>query len=163
MSLSEDLYQMYKDKVNNMLVRMDKIIMTKVSDSKEFLIEYVNQWNHYTIFIYSLNKVMQYLDRFHLKNQGDLSLTETALNLFREKIFRGRLLDLRKATLNEILKDREGQLIEKELIKSAVQHFIYMGYEHKVTIAKKGGATDFDWLGEKNLMTYDAEFQKYLL
>lgn len=38
-----------------------------------------------------------------------------------------------------------------------------MGYEHKVTIAKKGGATDFDWLGEKNLMTYDAEFQKYLL
>lgn len=68
MSLSEDLYQMYKDKISNMLRRMDKAIMEKSSDSKEFLIEYIRQWKHYTLFVYSLNKVMQYLDRFHLKN-----------------------------------------------------------------------------------------------
>jgi hypothetical protein len=135
---------------------MDNAIMTKISDSKEFLIEYIRQWRNYTVFIYSLNKVMQYLDRFHLKNQGDLSLTETSLNLFRDKIFQSRLPDLRKATLAEIKKDREGQLIDKDLIKSAVQQFIYMGYENKVLIAKKGGATDLDWLAERNLMVYDA-------
>lgn len=111
---------MYKDKVKAMLQRMDNAIMTKISDSKEFLIEYIRQWRNYTIFIYSLNKVMQYLDRFHLKNQGDLSLTETSLNLFRDKIFQNRLNDLRKAALAEIKKDREGQLVDKDLIKSAV-------------------------------------------
>lgn len=63
---------------------------------------------------------------------------------------------MRRATLVEIKKDREGQLIDKDLIKSAVQQFIYMGYEHKVLIAKKGGATELDWLAERNLMVYDS-------
>jgi hypothetical protein len=41
--------------------------------------------------------------------------------LFRDKIFQVRLNDLRKAALAEIKKDREGQLVDKDLIKSAVQ------------------------------------------
>ena len=51
-----------------MLSRVDNKVQAKVSDSKEFLIEYLQQWRNYTIYVYSLNKIMQYLDRFHLKN-----------------------------------------------------------------------------------------------
>jgi len=87
-------------------------------------------------------------------------LTETSLNLFRDKIFQNRLSELRRSTLAEVKKDREGQLIDKDLIKSAVQQFIYMGYEHKVLIAKKGGSTDLDWLAERNLMVYDSQMER---
>jgi hypothetical protein len=59
---------MYKDKTKEMLVRIDKAIMAKQSDSKEFLIEYVKQWKYFTIFVATMNRLFQYLDNFHLKN-----------------------------------------------------------------------------------------------
>lgn len=55
---------------------------------------------------------MQYLDRFHLKNQGDQSLTETALSMYREKIFGRYLKTLRESILVEIRKDREGEIVD---------------------------------------------------
>lgn len=88
MSLSEQLYTLYKQKIDEMLTRVESKVQAKVSDSKEFLIEYLQQWRNYTIYVYSLNKIMQYLDRFHLKNQGDKSLTATSLNKFRDRIFK---------------------------------------------------------------------------
>ena len=69
---------------------------------------------------------------------------------------------LRSSTLNEIRKDREGEMIEKSVVKRSIQQFIYMGYEHKVLINKRGGAADLDWVGDRNLMVYDKEFETQL-
>jgi len=48
---------MYKDKTRGMLKRIDRAIMAKQSDSKEFLIEYVKQWKHFTIFVATMNRL----------------------------------------------------------------------------------------------------------
>jgi hypothetical protein len=36
---------------------------------------------------------------------------------------------LRKAILDEIYKDREDNLVDKELIKRAILQFVYMGFQ----------------------------------
>lgn len=46
-------------------------IEKKVGVSYDFLAEYIKYWAKYTIFVHSMSKVMNYLDRFHLKNAGD--------------------------------------------------------------------------------------------
>lgn len=53
-------------------------------------------------------------------------------------------------------------MIEKSVVKRSIQQFIYMGYEHKVLINKRGGAADLDWVGDRNLMVYDKEFETQL-
>lgn len=159
-SLSEDLYQLYKKKVDEMLANCDQFIQAKVGDSKEYLTEYIAQWRNYTLFIHSLNKIMQYLDRFHLKNQGDQSLTETALNMFRDRIFKRKLAELRKCVLTEIKADREGEIVDFSLIKKSIDQFIYMGYVSKVIICKRGATSVHEWVGERNLMVYDRDFEK---
>ena len=97
---------------------------------------------------------MAYLDRFHLKNQGDMSLTETVLNHFKDQIYSKKLVKLRGSILAEIRKDRQGEDVDLSLVKKAIDQFIFMGYEGKVEIKRKE-ATTHDWLGEKNLMDYD--------
>ncbi len=56
-----------------------------------------------------LLKVMEYLDKVLLINQGDQSLIEQALFLFKDKVFRKRVGELRKYILEEIRKDREDE------------------------------------------------------
>ena len=145
-----------------MLSLAESKIKAKVSDSKEFLSEYLLQWRNFTLFVHSLNKVMFYLDRFHLKNQGDKSLTATSLNMWRDRIFKRQLTTLRGSVLNEIRKDREGEMVDQVLIKNSIQQFIYMGYEEKVVINKRGGAQDLNWVGDRNLMVYDKDFEAHL-
>lgn len=154
---------MYKDKTKEMLVRIDKAIMEKQSDSKEFLIEYVKQWKYFTIFVATMNRLFQYLDNFHLKNQGANSLAETALELFRDQIFKGRPSALRTGILQEVKKDRDGQVIDHQQVKVAVGQYIYMGYEPVIKLLKKTGETEYSWQSERRLDSYNNDYEKYLL
>ena len=108
-----------------------------------------------------MNKVMNYLDRFHLKNAGDHSLTQTSLQIFRQNIYKKYLIELRKSILEEIRKDRENELVDNILVKCSIKQFIYMGYDQKVVIKKFEGSNDFLWIGDQNLARYDDEFEKY--
>ena len=71
--------------------------------------EYNKQWINFTLCVNSLQKVMVYIDRTLLQNQGDQSLFEQALTLFRDKVFKRRVGELRKYILEEIRKDREDE------------------------------------------------------
>ena len=106
-----------------------------------------------------MKKMFDYLDRDFLKGPGYWSLTETALNMFRKMIFQDRKIQLRRSILEEIYKDRENQIIDKDLLKAAIMQYIYMGFGKKTLIKKVDGSTDpIQWTGEKNLMLYDNEF-----
>jgi hypothetical protein len=70
-----------------------------------------------------MKKLVVYLDRYHLKTANQQSLTETALNIWRAEIYKKKLLALRRSILAEIQKDRENDMVEKELIKYSVKQF----------------------------------------
>lgn len=70
-NISEDLYRIYKEKIEAYIKIIDANIRKKIGSPNDFLQEYIRMWGKYTIFVHSMNKVMNYLDRFHLKNAGD--------------------------------------------------------------------------------------------
>lgn len=107
-----------------------------------------------------MNKVMNYLDRFHLKNAGDQSLTQTSLQIFRQSIYKKWLPELRKSILEQIRKDRDSELVDNNLVRDSIQQFIFMGFDQKVVIKKFEGSNDLHWVGDKNLARYDDEFEK---
>ena len=67
-----------------------------------------------------MKKMFEYLDRYHLKNQGASSLTDTALDTFRRSIFTNRITQVRRCILDEIEKDRKNEIIDKDLLKDAI-------------------------------------------
>ena len=135
-----------------------------MGQSQEFLKEYCEQWKKFAIFTFCMKKIFEYLDRYHLKNAGALSLTDTALEYIRKNIFTSRITQLRRCILDEIEKDRQNEIIDKDLLKEAVLQYIYMGFEKRTVIKREEGSSQpIRWTGEKNLMKYDVEFEAYLL
>ena len=108
-NISEDLYRLYKEKIEAYIKIIEDGIKPKVGDAHEFLEKNNTYWSKYTLMVNSMNKVMNYLDRFHLKNAGDCSLTQTSLQLFRYNIFRKYLPEFRKSILELIRRDRENE------------------------------------------------------
>ena len=97
-------------------------------------------------------------------------MTNAALEMFRDQIFMPNLQFLRSAILEEIRKDRDQEIVEIDLIKSAINHFVVIDYKRppnddkgqKVEILLKKGQ-EFEWLGTKSLEIYDNELQRQLM
>ena len=74
------------------------------------------------------------------------------------------MVQVRRCILDEIEKDRQNEIIDKDLLKEAVLQYIYMGFDKRTVIKKEEGSSNpIHWTGEKNLMKYDSEFEAYLL
>ena len=130
---AEALYVIYQEKLKQYIEKhISRQIQSRAGDSREFLNEYVKQWKNYTIFTLSIIKMFNYLDRYYLKNGAEhpcTNLTHTALRYNREKVFDKKIGELRRSILTEIRKDRQSELVDRDLIKDAILQFIYMGYE----------------------------------
>ena len=74
-----------KDFIKNVFVAN---IKKKVGDHREFLEEYCKYWKKFTLFIFTLKKLFDYLDRYYLKNAGQSNLARTALKIFHEQVFK---------------------------------------------------------------------------
>ena len=152
------LYELFSAKISDYL-KIVKAELAKWKDnSKEFLREYTKQWKKYTIYARSLVNVFRYLDTYYLKGQGGQSVTNAALGMFRDQIFMPNLEFLRYAILEEIRKDRDQEIVEIDLIKTAINHFVVIDYkrpskdgegQNVMILLVKG--QEFEWRGTKSL------------
>ena len=120
--MSQRLYEYYQSILKRFLEQnvLPKLEL-KVTDSNQFLMEVVHQWRQYSIFTYSNTKIFEYLDRGYIKHQSQVVLSDLALHIYKRNIFEGKKAQLRAAILDQIQKDRNDELVDKELIKRAVQ------------------------------------------
>jgi hypothetical protein len=52
-------------------------------------------------------------------------------------------------------------MVDREIIKEAIWQFVYMSFEKKISI-KRHENGEMQWLGEKNLLGYDQDFEAHL-
>lgn len=84
----------------------------------------------------------------------------SSLTFFKDKCFSELAELLRNALLDQITKDRDGQHVDWNLLKSAIQAFVQMGFIN-ADIVKQDD--DYVWKGDKNLAVYEAMFEKQFL
>ena len=78
-SEGKNLLQIYNSKIDQLMENIQNNLKAKNGDNEIFLAEYNKQWINFTLCVNSLQKVMVYIDRTLLQNQGDQSLSERAL------------------------------------------------------------------------------------
>jgi hypothetical protein len=123
--------------------------------------EFVEEWKKYSLFVYANNKMFHYLDKFYTKNHSQLILSDQALDIFRDLVFKKKMTAIRRSIIELVQKDREDELVDKELIKRAVLQFVYMGFEQRTLLRKVDGSAEvIQWIGEKNLLLYDQQFEE---
>lgn len=104
------------------------------------------------------NLILQ--DRYYLKNCSMQTLATSALQFFKEKCFNQIHVNLKDALLNQITKDRNNEKVDWDLLKNCIQAFVQMGF---ITADIVKQDDDYVWKGEKNLLTYEKNFEEHLI
>ena len=73
-----------------------------------------------------MQRFFQYLDRFYVELNQLTSLKDQGYKIFKGTVFLPLLSQIVSAVLEQIEKERNGQFVDKDLLKSTVEIFCYL-------------------------------------
>lgn len=68
---------------------------------------------------------------------------------------------IKEAILEQITRDRNGEQIQKEIVKKSIQVFVDIGLVLPKPMRTRDGL--FLWQGDRNLYVYDEDFEAFFL
>lgn len=123
---SEPLYTRHGEIMANYLA--SKVLPALKSKQDDLLLrEFVRRGENHQIMNKWYSKFFMYLDRYHVKYQQLPSLSESGLRKYRSIVFDPIKADVTSSILKMINDEREGNVIERDLIKKSVQVYVDMG------------------------------------
>lgn len=121
-----------------------KVLPALQSRTDEVLLrEFVRRGSNHKIMIKWYSNFFQYLNRYHVKYQQLSNMNESGLKNYKKIVFDQVKTAVTAALLKLIQEEREGQGVEGDLVKKAIQIYQEMG------------------MGE--LLVYEEEFEKPFL
>lgn len=126
---SRDLYQRHGETIENYLVKTVRpALQDKVSQGGTILLtELQYRWSNHQIMNKWLKKFFTYLDRYYVKHHSLPTLNQAGLKHFKTQIYDEMKPETTKAILKLIDEEREGEIIDKTLVKSIVELYEAMG------------------------------------
>eukprot|EP00879_Flechtneria_rotunda_P010711 GHRR01011193.1.p1 GENE.GHRR01011193.1~~GHRR01011193.1.p1 ORF type:complete len:707 (+),score=276.31 GHRR01011193.1:915-3035(+) len=123
---SEQLYQRYREAFNNYI--NDKVLPSLRNHSDEVLLkELYHRWNNHKVMVRWLSRFFNYLDRYYVLRHSLHPLKDVGLLCFRDQVYADVKRNTRAAVLKLIEREREGELIDKTLLKHILDIFIEVG------------------------------------
>lgn len=119
---TENLYDKYKKKMNFFLSTQIRDKMIYKYDM-ELLKEFVWGWNTHKLFTSYLWKLFMHIDKSIQKDpiENIQTITSCSLNMYYELVFRPIIARVRQVILLYILKDRNGEIVDKDILRNAIE------------------------------------------
>eukprot|EP01080_Neovahlkampfia_damariscottae_P009387 gene9387-1598_t len=125
-SATEILYERYQKSINKYL--RDVVVENlKQKQADGLLLEAVKRWRDHRYIVRWMEKVFNYLDRYYTKHNNRDSLRDVGLKCFQENCYQTVKEDMKTALLQRILQERNGDQIDRSVMKDGVSLFIEMG------------------------------------
>jgi cullin 1 len=156
---NEDLYQFFESECDN-YINSYLVPTLRGKRGEHMVAAFVKCWNNFAIFSKCCHRMFDYLDRYFLKNHNLALLGENSLKRFREKVHDAHRRDILAAVLDQIRRDRDGEEVNLENLKTTLQAYVDMGLDKPKTQKIPSGIV---WQGDKNLFVYESEFEAPLL
>eukprot|EP00741_Cyanophora_paradoxa_P011788 tig00020563_g11392.t1 len=131
---SQELYDRYKEAVNAYLVER---VLPAVRDKHDsyLLEEFVKRWDNHKVMVKWYLKFFAYLDRFHIPREKLKPLNDLGTHLFHETVFDAVKKDVRLVLLGMVRKERDGERVDRTLMKNTIQIFVDMDANNMSTYA----------------------------
>jgi len=161
---SEKLYQAHGETIAQYLD--DKVLPALLEKHDEYvLVEMVKRWKQHEIMDKWMRKFFMYLDRYYVKHHSHPLLKESSLEKFRTKVFLPVCHNFVAAVLSIINKEREGEVVDRHLLKDSVAVFESMKekseiYREMLETPLLASSRAFyaakaqDWINQETLQSY---------
>ncbi|KAI4345439.1 hypothetical protein L6164_012564 [Bauhinia variegata] len=123
---SQQLYDKYRES-------FEEYILTTVLPSlrgkhDEFMLrELVKRWANHKVMVRWLSRFFYYLDRYFIARRSLLPLNEVGLTCFRDLVYKELNGKVRDAVISLIDQEREGEQIDRALLKNVLDIFVEIG------------------------------------
>jgi len=126
---SRDLYQRHGETIERYLTStVLPALLEKTGQGGTILLaELYHRWSNHQIMNKWLKKFFTYLDRYYVKHHSLPTLSQAGLRHFKTHIYDEMKRDTTAAILILIDEEREGEIIDKTLVKSIVELYESMG------------------------------------
>ncbi|KAG8372963.1 hypothetical protein BUALT_Bualt12G0121700 [Buddleja alternifolia] len=123
---SQQLYDKYRESIEEYITTT--VLPCLMEKRDEFLLrELVKRWLNHKIMIRWLSKFFCYLDRYFIVRRSLPSLKEVGLACFRDLVYQEINGKVRDAVISLIDQEREGEQIDRALLKNVLDIFVEVG------------------------------------
>ncbi|KAL3749382.1 hypothetical protein ACJRO7_010486 [Eucalyptus globulus] len=141
----------------------------------EFMLrELVKRWGNYKVMVRWLSRFFYYLDRYFIARRSLPPLNEVGLTCFRELVYQEVKVKVRDAVISLIDQEREGEQIDRALLKNILDLFVEIGMgqmdyykkDFEPALIKDSAAyyscKASSWIGEDSCPDYMLKAEEYL-
>lgn len=123
---SQQLYERYKDAFVDYINSLVLPVLRQKHD--EFMLrDLVNRWNNHKIMVRWLSRFFNYLDRYFTSRRSLPVLHDVGLVCFRDLVYQELKTTVRDAVISLIDREREGEQIDRALLKNVLGIFVEIG------------------------------------
>ncbi|KAM1058102.1 hypothetical protein EV2_032221 [Malus domestica] len=123
---SQQLYDKYREAFEEYITSTVLPALREKHD--EFMLrELVKRWANHKLMVRWLSRFFHYLDRYFIARRSLPALKEVGLTCFRDLVYREVNANARIAVIGLIDKEREGEQIDRALLKNVVDIFVEIG------------------------------------
>lgn len=123
---SEKLYTRYKKVYGEYI---SKVVLQTLRESHDefFLKSLVARWKNHKLLTKWLSKIFNYLDRYYIVRYTLPKLQSVGIESFRNSVYKELHVKTRLAVLKEMEKDREGEIVDTDLLRDTLSIFQEVG------------------------------------
>jgi len=123
---TELLYDRYRTCISDYLKEL-VVVALKEKQGDGLLMEAVKRWRDHQLVVRYMVKLFNYLDRYYTKHNNRDDLRSVGLKCYQELVYGSIKRDMAQALLDKIHKERDGDLIDRSMMKDGITLFIEMG------------------------------------
>ncbi|KAI3927930.1 hypothetical protein MKW98_023531, partial [Papaver atlanticum] len=123
---SQQLYEKYKESFEEYI--NSTVLPSLREKHDEFMLrELVKRWANHKVMVRWLSRFFHYLDRYFIARRSLPALNEVGLTCFRDLVYREINGKVRDAVISLIDQEREGEQIDRALLKNVLDIFVEIG------------------------------------
>ncbi|XP_057991868.1 cullin-1 isoform X3 [Hevea brasiliensis] len=123
---SQQLYNKYRESFEEYITSM--VLPSLREKHDEFMLrELVKRWANHKVMVKWLSCIFHYLDRYFIARKSLPTLNEVGLTCFRDLVYQELNGKVRDAVISLIDQEREGEQIDRALLKNVLDIFIEIG------------------------------------
>ncbi|KAJ8766403.1 hypothetical protein K2173_022462 [Erythroxylum novogranatense] len=123
---SQQLYDKYRESFEEYI--MSTVLPSLREKHDEFMLrELVKRWANHKVMVRWLSRFFHYLDRYFIARRSLPPLNEVGLTCFRDLVYQELNGKVRDAVISLIDQEREGEQIDRALLKNVLDIFVEIG------------------------------------
>jgi len=131
---SEQVYTRVQDRTKQYFHELHNTALEREKDKSDldFLREMAKRWKQCTYTVHGIKRMFNYLNRYHVPNSdGLLDLVQNGYKIWREEVFDTYHTAMRDGILAAIRREREQELVNRDLLTNNIHIFVGLGQELK--------------------------------